>query len=128
MVNCALGDSLLDTNPAEAAGFYRAALATRPMVGVIHLKLGRALFRAGQVADKQTEEAEPERVGEAHDLGTGVGVCALYQRASASSSAALSGPIAARITGTSRRPSRSLPIPAFLAPMPSASRPPVRVC
>ena len=41
----------LDRNPAEAAGFYRAALATRPMVGLVYRKLGRALFRGGQAAE-----------------------------------------------------------------------------
>ena len=88
----------------EATGFRRGALALAVAQVVEHEADHRAGDGAGQVADQQAEEGEPQRVGVAH--GAACGACALYQRASASSSASLTGPIAARITGMLRRPSR----------------------
>ena len=47
-LNYALGEALRERKPAEAVGFYRAALATRPTVAAVHLEVGAALGRLGQ--------------------------------------------------------------------------------
>jgi tetratricopeptide (TPR) repeat protein len=49
MLNYALGVALCEGKPAEAVGFYRAALATRPTVAAVHLEVGMSLLRLGQV-------------------------------------------------------------------------------
>jgi serine/threonine protein kinase/Tfp pilus assembly protein PilF len=53
-LNFALGEALRERKPAEAVGFYRAALATRPAVAEVHHEVGMALYRQGQY-----EEAIP---------------------------------------------------------------------
>ncbi len=47
-LNYALGEALRERKPAEAVGFYRAALKTRPTVAAVHLEVGAALGRLGQ--------------------------------------------------------------------------------
>ncbi len=47
-LNYALGEALRERKPAEAVGFYRAALAMRPTVAAVHLEVGAALGRLGQ--------------------------------------------------------------------------------
>jgi tetratricopeptide (TPR) repeat protein len=47
-LNYALGEALRESKPAEAVGFYRAALATRPTVAQVHFEVGMALWRLGQ--------------------------------------------------------------------------------
>jgi serine/threonine-protein kinase len=51
--NLILGDALLKAAPAEAAGYYRAALASRPKAAVAYTALGDALF-AQQLRDEAT--------------------------------------------------------------------------
>ena len=63
-LNYALGEALRERKPAEAVGFYRAALATRPTVAAVHLEVGAALGRLGQGdeairAFKKAVELEP---------------------------------------------------------------------
>jgi serine/threonine-protein kinase len=48
-LNHALGEALRERKPAEAVGFYRAALATRPAVAAVHYEVAMAQFRQGQV-------------------------------------------------------------------------------
>jgi serine/threonine-protein kinase len=48
-LNYTLGETMRDRKPAEAVGFCRAALATRPMAAEVHLQLGTALLRQGLV-------------------------------------------------------------------------------
>jgi tetratricopeptide (TPR) repeat protein len=52
-LNFNLGHTLSDTNPAEAIGFYRAALAIRPENSMVYNNLGAALDNL-----KKTPEAE----------------------------------------------------------------------
>jgi serine/threonine protein kinase/Tfp pilus assembly protein PilF len=47
-LNYELGEALRERKPAEAVGFYRAALATRPQVARVYHEFGMALFRLGQ--------------------------------------------------------------------------------
>jgi tetratricopeptide (TPR) repeat protein/tRNA A-37 threonylcarbamoyl transferase component Bud32 len=51
--NLILGDALLKAAPAEAGGYYRAALASRPKAAVAYTALGDALF-AQQLRDEAT--------------------------------------------------------------------------
>jgi serine/threonine-protein kinase len=53
--NYLLGDALQERKPAEAAGFYRAALATRPTIAHLHFQLGMALFRQRQLDEAMAE-------------------------------------------------------------------------
>ncbi len=74
-LNCALGDALRERKPAESVGFYRAALATRPTVGVVHYEVGTALQRQGQVDEAMAEfrravEFEPDGAPARFQLGT----------------------------------------------------------
>jgi tetratricopeptide (TPR) repeat protein len=74
-LNCALGDALRERKPAESVGFYRAALATRPTVGVVHFEVGTALRRQGQVDEAMAEfrravELEPDGAPAHYQLGT----------------------------------------------------------
>jgi tetratricopeptide (TPR) repeat protein len=55
-LNYALGDALRERKPAEAVGFYRAALVTRPTVATVHFEVSLALLRQGQV-DEATRAA-----------------------------------------------------------------------
>jgi tetratricopeptide (TPR) repeat protein len=48
-LNYALGEALRERKPAEAVGFYRAALATRPTVAPVYYEVSMALWRQGQV-------------------------------------------------------------------------------
>src|SRR5205823_2191994 len=48
-INFTLANVLSRRSPAEAVGFYRAALALRPSTFVIHNNLGMALYQMGQV-------------------------------------------------------------------------------
>jgi tetratricopeptide (TPR) repeat protein len=43
-----LGEALRERKPAEAVGFYRAALVTRPTLAEVHLEVGAALLRQGE--------------------------------------------------------------------------------
>jgi tetratricopeptide (TPR) repeat protein len=52
-LNLELGSALLDTNPLEASGFWRVALAVRPDSSAIHNNLSLTLIRL-----KRFEEAE----------------------------------------------------------------------
>jgi serine/threonine-protein kinase len=54
-LNYALGEALRERKPAEAVGFYRAALATRPTVAPVHFEVGVALWRQGQWDEAMTE-------------------------------------------------------------------------
>jgi tetratricopeptide (TPR) repeat protein len=54
-LNFALGEALRERKPAEAVGFYRAALATRPTVATVHLEVGMALRRQGQLDEAMAE-------------------------------------------------------------------------
>ncbi len=47
-LNYALGDALQGAKPAEAVGFYRAALAVRPAVSNVYIGFGVALFNLGR--------------------------------------------------------------------------------
>jgi tetratricopeptide (TPR) repeat protein len=73
-LNYALGEALRERKPAEAVGFYRAALATRPTVASVQFELGMALFRQSQVDDAMAEfrraiELDPKWGGAHHQLG-----------------------------------------------------------
>jgi tetratricopeptide (TPR) repeat protein len=73
-LNYALGEALRESKPAEAVGFYRAALATRPTVATVHHEVGMALWRQGQVdeairACRRAIELEPTRAWYHHNLG-----------------------------------------------------------
>src|SRR5262249_59505472 len=64
-VNYALGEALRERKPADAVGFYRAALATRPAVAKVHAEVAMALFRQGQydeaiLAHRRSIELEPD--------------------------------------------------------------------
>jgi tetratricopeptide (TPR) repeat protein len=48
-LNFALGEALRDRKPADAVGFYRAALAMRPTSAEVHLGVSFALEHDGQV-------------------------------------------------------------------------------
>jgi tetratricopeptide (TPR) repeat protein len=48
-LNFALGEALREREPAEAVGFYRAALALRPTVAAVYTEVGMARFRQGQL-------------------------------------------------------------------------------
>ncbi len=63
-LNYALGEALRERKPAEAVGFYRAALAMRPTAAEVHLEVSVALERQGQVdeairACRKALELEP---------------------------------------------------------------------
>jgi tetratricopeptide (TPR) repeat protein len=73
-LNYALGEALRENKPAEAVGFYRAALATRPTVAQVHTEIGMALLRLGQVdeairACRKATELEPTAARYHHHLG-----------------------------------------------------------
>ena len=64
-LNYGLGEALRERKPAEAVGFYRAALATRPTVAPVHLEISVALLRQGQaneaiLACRRAVELEPK--------------------------------------------------------------------
>ena len=46
-LNFALGEALREREPAEAVGFYRAALAMRPTVAAVYSEVGMARLRQG---------------------------------------------------------------------------------
>jgi serine/threonine-protein kinase len=48
-LNFLLGEALREDKPAEAVGFYRAALVTQPTAARIHLEVSMAFLRQGQV-------------------------------------------------------------------------------
>jgi tetratricopeptide (TPR) repeat protein len=48
-LNYTLGEALRERKPAEAVGFYRAALAMRPTVSDVYFTISRALLDQGQV-------------------------------------------------------------------------------
>ena len=73
-LNYALGEALRARKSAEALGFYRAALATRPTVSEVHVELGMALLRLGQVdeaiqACRQASQLAPTYAAAHHNLG-----------------------------------------------------------
>jgi tetratricopeptide (TPR) repeat protein len=75
-LNFALGKELRERKPAEAVGFYRAALATRPTVAAVYHEIGLALLWQRQVdeaipAFRNAIELEPK--GSHHY--TNLGVC-----------------------------------------------------
>ena len=55
-LNFTLGEAFRERKPAEAVGFYRAALVTRPAVAYVHLELSLALLRQRNV-DEATQSA-----------------------------------------------------------------------
>src|SRR5262249_12740202 len=74
-LNYALGEALRESKPAEAVGFYRAALATRPTVVEVHFRVSEALWRQGQVdeairASRVAIKLDPEWAHGHHMLGT----------------------------------------------------------
>jgi serine/threonine-protein kinase len=78
-LNHALGEALRERKPAEAVGFYRAALATRPAVAAVHCEVARALFRQGQVGEavlacRKAIELEPAAAWVYHTY-LGWGLC-----------------------------------------------------
>jgi serine/threonine-protein kinase len=73
-LNYALGQALRESKPAEAVGFYRAALATRPTVAGVHYEVSVALWRQGQVdeasrASRMAIELDPKWAPGHHQLG-----------------------------------------------------------
>jgi tetratricopeptide (TPR) repeat protein len=69
-----LGDALQDWKPAEAVGFYRAALVTRPTVETVCTAVGLALYGQGQLdeairAFRKAIELDPKGSSPHHDLG-----------------------------------------------------------
>src|SRR5262249_17284494 len=48
-LNFDLAHALLPARPEEAIGYYRAALALRPDTPAVHVSLGLALYRQGQL-------------------------------------------------------------------------------
>jgi serine/threonine protein kinase/Tfp pilus assembly protein PilF len=75
-LNYALGKELRERKPAEAVGYYRAALATRPSVAAVYHEMGLALLWQRQVdeailAFRKAIELEPK--GSWHY--TNLGVC-----------------------------------------------------
>jgi serine/threonine-protein kinase len=48
-LNYALGEALRERQPAEAVGFYRAALAMRPTLAEVHFIVSTVLMRQGQL-------------------------------------------------------------------------------
>ena len=64
-LNYGLGEALRERKPAEAVGFYRAALATRPTVASVHIEISVALLRQGQaneaiLACRKAVELDPK--------------------------------------------------------------------
>src|SRR4051794_20521476 len=64
-LNYGLGEALRERKPAEAVGFYRAALATRPTVAPVHMEISVALLREGQaneaiLASRKAVELDPK--------------------------------------------------------------------
>ena len=64
-LNYGLGEALRERKPAEAVGFYRAALATRPTVAPVHMEISVALLRQGQaneaiLASRKAVELDPK--------------------------------------------------------------------
>jgi tetratricopeptide (TPR) repeat protein len=73
-LNYALGQALRERKPAEAVGFYRAALVTRPTVAEVQYEVGVALWRQGQWdeairAGRKAIELEATKARYHHDLG-----------------------------------------------------------
>jgi tetratricopeptide (TPR) repeat protein len=73
-LNYALGEALRERKPAEAVGFYRAALVTRPGVAYFHIEISLALLRQGQVdealrAGRKAVQLTPQSPGAYHVLG-----------------------------------------------------------
>ncbi len=73
-LNYALGEALRERKPAEAVGFYRAALATRPTVASVQFEIGMALFRQNQVDEAMAEvrraiELDPRGAPAHHQMG-----------------------------------------------------------
>jgi serine/threonine-protein kinase len=76
-INYALGEALRERKPAEAVGFYRAALVTRPTIASLHSRLGFALLRQGQfeeavLAFRKAVELKPDESAYHHNLGRGL--------------------------------------------------------
>jgi tetratricopeptide (TPR) repeat protein len=73
-LNFALGEALRDRKPAEAVGFYRAALAMRPTAAEVHFGVSVALEHHGQVdeairAARKAIELAPKVGALHHRLG-----------------------------------------------------------
>ena len=73
-LNFALGEALRDRKPAEAVGFYRAALAMRPTAAEVHFGVSVALEHHGQVdeairAARRAIELAPNEAAHHHRLG-----------------------------------------------------------
>jgi tetratricopeptide (TPR) repeat protein len=74
-LNSALGKVLLETRPAESAGFLRAALVSRPRDPVATFDLGWALEKAGELEEalavhRQAIALDPEGALAHHGMGT----------------------------------------------------------
>jgi tetratricopeptide (TPR) repeat protein len=73
-LNYALGKELRERKPAEAVGYYRAALATRPTVATVYHEMGMALLWQRQVdeamaAFRKAIELEPKKSYSYTNLG-----------------------------------------------------------
>jgi eukaryotic-like serine/threonine-protein kinase len=73
-LNFALGEALREREPAEAVGFYRAALAMRPTVAAVYTEVGMAQFRQGLLdeailAHRKAIDLEPNVAARHHNLG-----------------------------------------------------------
>jgi tetratricopeptide (TPR) repeat protein len=77
-LNFALGSALSESNPEEAVGYYRAALALQPETSIVYNNLGGALHNKGlwDAAIKQYHRAielDPKNVEAHYNLGTALG-------------------------------------------------------
>jgi superkiller protein 3 len=74
-LNFSLGNVLVRTNPEEAIGYYRAALALRPQAVIVHNNLGMAQMARKELlgairAFRRTIELDPTFAGAYVNLGT----------------------------------------------------------
>jgi serine/threonine protein kinase/uncharacterized protein HemY len=67
-LNLELGIRLVNSSPAEAVGFLRAAVSLRPQSAVAHLSLGNALSAHGDGAEAETEYRASTRLKPDYDL------------------------------------------------------------
>jgi serine/threonine-protein kinase len=73
-INYALAEALKLSKPAEAVGFYRAAVATRPTMASLHYAVTMTLLRQGEVdeafrAARKAIELQPTAAWSHHALG-----------------------------------------------------------
>lgn len=73
-INFALGNALANGKPGEAVGYYRAALALRPGISIVHYNLGNTLYYLRRLdesvaAYKKAIELDPKRALLHYNLG-----------------------------------------------------------